>query len=142
MPDAPPGPVRIGIFGQDAERQAALLAPAIELYGGRYALTPVSSDAPWGKASSALVKLIYEDHALALVAGDRNSSHLAEQIAVKAFLPAVALSADGTLTSVNIPWIFRLPADTQMADAVWLSAPRKLRVRTGNGCAMLWQPIP
>src|ERR1039457_3081653 len=85
VPDAPPGPVRIGIFGQDAERQAALLAPAIELYGGRYALTPVSSDAPWGKASSALVTLIYEDHALALVAGDRNSSHLAEQIAVKAF---------------------------------------------------------
>jgi branched-chain amino acid transport system substrate-binding protein len=119
--DAPPGPMRIGIFGPDAERRAAALAPAVAAYGGRYSLIPVPSDVTWGQASTALVKLIYEDHALALIAMDRNSSHLAEQLAAKAFLPVVAVSADRTLTSVNIPWIFRLPAETPLAEALRLT---------------------
>ena len=118
VPDAPPGPIRIGIFGPDAGRQAAALAAELERGGNRYAITAISSDEPWGKASSALVKLIYEDEALALIAGDRNSSHLAEQLAAKAFLPVVALSSDRSLTSVNIPWIFRLPVDTPMPEAL------------------------
>ena len=134
--DAPAGPVRIGIFGPDAERQAAALAPELARYGNRYRLSAISSEAPWGKASSDLVKLIYEDGALVLLAGDRNSSHLAEQLAVKAFLPVVALSADRTLTSVNIPWIFRLPAGTPMREALRLvihaaerSGPNRERLR-------------
>ncbi len=132
IPDAPAGPMRIGIFGPDAERQAAALAP----YAGRYVLEPISSTVPWGKASDELVKLIYDAHALALITADRNASHLAEQLAVKAFLPVVALSADRTLTSVNIPWIFRLPAETPLADAVKLviaaaeqSGPNRERLR-------------
>ena len=59
VPDAPAGPLRIGIFGPDAERQAASLAPTLQRYGGRYSVSAISSEAPWGKASSALVKLIY-----------------------------------------------------------------------------------
>jgi hypothetical protein len=46
------------------------------------------------------------------------SSHLAEQIAVKAFIPVVAISADHTLTSTNIPWIFRLPDNTGLPRAL------------------------
>ena len=136
VPDAPPGPLRIGLFSPDAERVAAAVAPELERYGGRYALTAIPSDAPWGQASSALVKLIYDDHALALIAQDRDSSHLAEQLAVKAFLPVVALSADRGLTSVNIPWIFRLPAETPAAQALRLildaaerSGPNRARLR-------------
>jgi hypothetical protein len=121
VPETPSGPIRIGIFGPDAERQAAALASAIAPYGGRYSLIPIRSDVAWGQASTALVKVIYQDHALALIAMDRNSSHLAEQLAVKAFLPVVAISADRTLTSVNIPWIFRLPADTPLAEALRLT---------------------
>ena len=136
VPDAPPGAVRIGIFGPDAERQAAGLSAAMAPYGGRYLLEPISSNVPWGKASDGLVKLIYDGHALALITADRNASHLAEQLAVKAFLPVVALSADRTLTSVNIPWIFRLPPETPLADAVKLviaaaerSGPNRERLR-------------
>jgi len=55
---------------------------------------------------------------LALIALDRASSHLAEQIGVKAFVPVVALSSDRALTSTNIPWIFRLPEGTPVAQAV------------------------
>jgi ABC-type branched-subunit amino acid transport system substrate-binding protein len=134
--DTPAGPLRIGYFGPDAERQAALLAAGMEGYGSRYALTPISSDAPWGKASDALVKLIYDDHALAVIAGDRNSSHLAEQLAVKAFLPVLALSSDRSLTSMKIPWIFRLPPETSPAEALRVlvraverSGPNRQRLR-------------
>jgi hypothetical protein len=60
------------------------------------------------------------EHALAIVALDRDSAHLAEQLALKAFVPVVALSSDKRLTSTNIPWIFRLPADTTPASALQL----------------------
>jgi branched-chain amino acid transport system substrate-binding protein len=64
------------------------------------------------------VKAVYHDHVLALIALDRNSSHLAEQIAVKSFLPVVAISSDRSLTSTNIPWIFRLPEGIPLDQAI------------------------
>jgi len=59
-------------------------------------------------------------HALAMVALDRNASHLAEQLALKSFVPVVALSSDKTLTSTNVPWIFRLSPETKPAAALRL----------------------
>jgi len=94
------------------------LSGLMEAYGGRYMLVAIPSDVPWGKASHELVKLIYDDQALGLIATGRNASHLAEQLAVKSFMPLIAVSADRGLTSVNIPWVFRLPAETPIADAL------------------------
>jgi hypothetical protein len=37
---------------------------------------------------------------------------------VKSLVPVVATSADHTLTSVNIPWIFRLPEGSSLDQAV------------------------
>jgi hypothetical protein len=79
---------------------------------------PVRSDVPWGKASAALVEAMQDARLIGVIATDRNSSHLAEQIGVKSFIPVVAISSDRSLTSVNIPWIFRLPADTPLDQAV------------------------
>ena len=62
--------------------------------------------------------LAYDDSLIGLIATDRNSAHLAEQIAVKAFFPLIALSSDHTLTSTNIPWIKRLAPPTPVRDAV------------------------
>lgn len=118
LQDSPAGPLRIGLFGPGAEKAAAQLARLLEPYQGRYELVPISADAPWGKASTALVDLLYRQNAIGLLSTDRNSSHLAEQIAIKAFVPLVALSADKSLTSVNIPWIFRLPPETALEDAL------------------------
>jgi hypothetical protein len=61
-----------------------------------------------------------DEHALAIVALDRDAAHLAEQLALKTFVPVVALSGDKTLTSINVPWIFRLPAQTTPAVALLL----------------------
>jgi branched-chain amino acid transport system substrate-binding protein len=108
---------KIGVFGPHAEE--VVQSPEVQQYlsslsasGQHYSLVAVQSDTSWGKASNDLVKAVYQEHVLALVSLDRSSSHLAEQIAVKTFVPVIAISDDRTLTSTNIPWIFRLPERT------------------------------
>ena len=61
-----------------------------------------------------------DEHALAILALDRDAAHLAEQLALKALVPVVALSEDRRLTSTNVPWIFRMPAATKPAAAMKL----------------------
>jgi ABC-type branched-subunit amino acid transport system substrate-binding protein len=103
---------RIGVFGPGADRTVLqIAAPGYELIG-------VASEAAWGKSSTDLVKLVYDPTVVALVAAGREPAHLAEQIAVKTFLPVVAISADRNLTSANIPWIFRVGPDASVAEAV------------------------
>ncbi len=138
VPDAPAGPRRIGLFGPGAAQLAA--SPAVlqvlKSAKSRYELVPIESDQPWGKASGELVNLIYQQHALGIVAVGRNTSHLAEQLAVKSFVPLVAISSDTSLTNVNIPWIFRLPAGSHvevalrcLVDAAETSGANRARLR-------------
>jgi branched-chain amino acid transport system substrate-binding protein len=121
LPDLPNGIARVVLFGPKAAEIAqsadvrASLVPA-----DRINLVPVESDQNWGAASTQLVRALIDEHALAVVALDRNSAHLAEQLAIKALVPVVALSEDKSLTSNNVPWIFRLPGETTPAAAVHL----------------------
>ncbi len=115
--------LQIGIFGPRADeivRSAEVLnlLHAINVKGQPISLVGIPSQLSWGKASDELVKAVYQNQVLALVALDRPSSHLAEQIAVKSFIPVVAISSDRTLTSTNIPWIFRLPEGTPLDQAL------------------------
>jgi ABC-type branched-subunit amino acid transport system substrate-binding protein len=112
LADAPAGEHKIGLFGPGAQELAGRLS------NEGYRVVGVSSEQAWGKASDELVKLVYDPSVLGLVATDRASAHLAEQIAVKTFFPVIGISADRTLTSTNVPWIFRLDAGTTPADAV------------------------
>jgi ABC-type branched-subunit amino acid transport system substrate-binding protein len=123
--DIPLGPIRIVIFGPHAaevaespEVQAEIAFGAAN--GRAWKLVPVASDQNWGAASTQLVHALMDEHALAVVALDRNAAHLAEQLALKAFVPVVALSSDKALTSTNIPWIFRMQPDTTPATALRL----------------------
>jgi ABC-type branched-subunit amino acid transport system substrate-binding protein len=123
--NVPAGPVSVVLFGPKAaevalspEMQAELTA--ISAKGRAFKLLPVSSDQNWGAASTQLVHALMDEHALAILALDRNSSHLAEQLALKAFVPVVALSSDKALTSTNVPWIFRLQPETTPAAALRL----------------------
>ena len=123
--DEPPGAMRVVLFGpqagkvaQSAEMKAQLAAGAAK--GQNFELLPVASDQNWGAASTQLVHALWDQHALAIVALDRDGAHLAEQLALKAFVPVVALSNDKKLTSTNVPWIFRLPATTTPAEALRL----------------------
>jgi branched-chain amino acid transport system substrate-binding protein len=129
---------KIGVFGPHASELVRALGEhsSRKAEGQRYSLIPIESGTSWGKASSDLVRAVYEEHVVALVALDRASSHLAEQIAVKSFIPVIAISSDRALTSTNIPWIFRLPDKITLNQALdCLSAaleragPNRARVR-------------
>jgi branched-chain amino acid transport system substrate-binding protein len=140
VPDIAGNELRVAVFGPKADR--AVKAPELTpvtypLAGGRkLSLVPISSDQTWGKASNELVKAVYDQNVIAIVSLDRNSSHLAEQIGVKAFVPVLAVSSDKTLTSINIPWIFRLPdgatlpsALQTLAAAIERAGPNREKVR-------------
>jgi branched-chain amino acid transport system substrate-binding protein len=102
----------IGLFGPGADKLASSMPQA------PYRVIGVSSETAWGKSSTELVNLVYQSGAIGLIATDRASAHLAEQVAVKTFLPVIALSADRKLTTTNVPWIFRLGAGATVAEAV------------------------
>ena len=146
LADLPHGNVRVVLFGPKAaaigqsDEVRASLAP-----DGRLNLIPIESDQNWGAASTQLVHALIDEQALAVVALDRNSAHLAEQMAIKTLVPVIALSGDKSLTSNNVPWIFRMPAETTPAAALHLLAaavrqsgpnPERLRNLLASGNAL------
>jgi phosphoribosylcarboxyaminoimidazole (NCAIR) mutase len=120
LPDEQGSPLKIGIFGPSADEIVASpeIASLLQKNSRAVSLVPIASQLSWGKASDKLVNAVYEDQVIALVALDRASSHLAEQIAVKSFVPVIAISSDHALTTTNIPWIFRLPENIPVAQAL------------------------
>jgi ABC-type branched-subunit amino acid transport system substrate-binding protein len=141
--DVPAGNVRVVLFGPQAG-DVAQSADAQAAAGG-WKLVPVDSRQNWGAASSQLVHALMDEHALAIVALDRDAAHLAEQLALKAFVPVIALSGDKTLTSTNVPWIFRVPPDTKPAAAIQIlrvaavqsgANPERLRDFMASGASL------
>jgi len=149
LADVPPGPVHVVVFGpqamtiaQWAETQAALSGiPSAEPWD----LVAVDSDQNWGAASTQLVHALFDEHALAIIALDRNAAHLAEQLALKALVPVIAVSGDRSLTATNVPWIFRMPAEATPTSALRLlraaerqsgANPERLRDVLASGTAL------
>jgi ABC-type branched-subunit amino acid transport system substrate-binding protein len=145
------GNLQIGVFGPRADeivRSAEVIRSLGQINrksrpisghpvsGHPISLIGIPSELSWGKASDELVKAVYQDRVLALIALDRPSSHLAEQIAVKSFIPVIAISSDRMLTTTNIPWIFRLPEGTpfgqalrSLAEAINRAGPNRAKIR-------------
>ena len=115
--DAPAGLLNVALFGGDADKLAADPALA-KMLGSRYRLISVVTGQQWGKSTNELVSIMTDARTIAVISTDRNSSHLAEQLGNRLFIPVVALSSDRALTSMGVPWIFRLPADTKVTEAV------------------------
>lgn len=121
--NVPLGPANVIIFGPSAAQIAQSHEVAETMHsesphGQGFSLIPIESSQNWGAASTQLVHALMDGHAIAILALDRDSAHLAEQLALKCFVPVIALSDDRSLTSANIPWIFRLPANTTPASAL------------------------
>jgi hypothetical protein len=107
-PDQKSSDINIGVFGPHANEvvqsnQISKLLNNLNAGGKNFSLVAIPSESAWRKASNDLVNAVYQDHVLAVITLDRASSHLAEQIAVKSFVPVLAISADRSLTSKNIP---------------------------------------
>jgi len=123
LPDEKADTLKIGVFGPHADElvrapETVRMLNVLNGAGKHLSLIAIPSETSWGKASNDLVNAVYQEHVLAVIALDRPSSHLAEQIAVKSFVPVLALSSDRALTSTNIPWIFRLPEGTSLPQAL------------------------
>jgi hypothetical protein len=115
--------MRVVVFGP----HAATIAQSAEVHDAigtgaesapAWVLVPIASDQNWGAASTGLVRALVDEHALAILALDRDAAHLSEQLALKAFVPVLALSTDRSLTATNVPWIFRMPAGATPASAL------------------------
>mgnify|MGYP000860115771 CR=1 FL=1 len=118
--------IRIGLFapadpahavGRAIIRGASLALEEANIEGG-YQGTPFVlvqrwADNPWGAGSKEVIRLVYEDRVWAVIGSiDGESTHVAQQIVTKAFLPLLSpVSSDPSLTHIRIPWIFRLPPD-------------------------------
>ncbi|MBS1804479.1 MAG: ABC transporter substrate-binding protein [Acidobacteria bacterium] len=147
LADAKASAPKIIVFGKKAAEfvESPEMRSSLKDTGTEWVLLPVASDQNWGAASTQLVHGLMDEHALAILALDRDAAHLAEQLALKAFVPVLALSDDKRLTSTNVPWIFRLPASVSAADAFRLiesarekgaSSPQKLRDALASGEAI------
>jgi branched-chain amino acid transport system substrate-binding protein len=107
------------IFGNNADK--IVQSPEIShlaLKTGKSPIVGIASGSSWGKSVSALVEAIDRQQAVAIIALDRQSAHLAEQIGTKLFIPVVAISSDTALTSTNIPWIFRVEPSITVGEAL------------------------
>ena len=115
---------------QEAEGKALLAAAQIALEeeqergglpdGRKLVLAVRDESGPWGQASSEILKLIEQDHALAVITSANGATaHQAEQIANKISFPILTLASDSATTQTNVPWVFRLgPSDMDQARAM------------------------
>jgi len=86
-----------------------------------FRLIPCWSDNPWSGGAGLLARTIYEHRVWAIIGGiDGPSTHLAEQVAVKARVPIISPAAtDKTANLANVPWIFSsLPGDHLLAAVI------------------------
>lgn len=92
--------------------------------GKPFVLMPAWSENPWGTGVSALAKLVYEGGVRAVVGGvDGVTTHLAEQIIVKAGVPQVSFgNTDPGVHLTNVPWTFSLPPSDDVTGGVVASA--------------------
>ena len=117
-PDVSDAEIKVAVLGPGASAKISSSEVKTALSGRKISLVAIDSDQAWGKASTQLVNAVYDQNVIAIITLDRNSSHLGEQIGVKAFVPVLAVSSDKALTAINIPWIFRMPENTSLVKAL------------------------
>lgn len=118
-------PVSMGLFVPDdvnnpagqALIKGAMLALTMANQKGGYQGRPFKrvirwADSPWSAGSQEMIRFAYQDNVVAVITYLSAASHIAEQIALKTYLPVITpVATDTTLTHARVPWIFRLPPD-------------------------------
>jgi branched-chain amino acid transport system substrate-binding protein len=99
-----------------------------------FRLVPAWSENPWGTGVKELTRLVFEDEVWAIVGGvDGPTTHLAEQVAVKAGLPLLnPVSTDKTVNLINVPWIFSCTPQDDVQAQVLAEGLRDCGLRIGD----------
>jgi ABC-type branched-subunit amino acid transport system substrate-binding protein len=116
--------------------------------GPRFRLVAAWSDSPWGSGVADLVKLVYRQNVWGVLGGvDGTTTHLAEQVVVKARLALVSPGAtDSSVNYTSVPWMFTLlPSDGQiaelLADALTGPEPWAVVTTTDRDAATAWRAL-
>lgn len=117
---------RGAVLGLEAENAAGG-------YGGvPFRLVAAWSESPWLAGIGRLTRFLYDRQAWAVIGGvDGATTHLAEQVALKARLPLLSpASTDPSANCAHVPWLFTaLPPDDRQAKALIAG----LRLELGDG---------
>jgi len=108
--------------------QAGKATPVGTPRGIPYEMVFREDDGPWGVAARQVVQLAYDEQVWAVIGGlDGMTTHLAELVVSKAWVPVISPSAtDSSISYANVPWVFRVaPADSRQADALLEFAERR-----------------
>ena len=119
--------IRIGLLvplkgPRKVEGEALIVAARLALEdrthqqgGGGLSLAVGDESESWGRASSEVARLVFDEQAAAVVtSAEGSSTHLAEQVGNRIGVPVVTLATDSTTTQINLPWIFRLAPDDRL----------------------------
>jgi ABC-type branched-subunit amino acid transport system substrate-binding protein len=83
--------------------------------GVEFSLVRRWAGSPWAAGSKEVIRLVYGDRVWAIIGSRDGASHIAQQVAAKAYVPVIApLSSASSLTHTGVPWIFRLPPDDRI----------------------------
>ncbi len=113
--------------GREALKGAEIAAARANRDGGirgrPVRLVTAPSDAGWSLATDSLVRLIYDEGAVAIVGAlDGRTGHLAEQVITRAKGQTVFVTpwaSETTLTRIRIPWYFQMvPDDRRQGEAL------------------------
>jgi len=148
--DARAGAIIIGLLvpgsglgapeGRQVRRGAEIAAARANREGGvggrPLRLVASGAERPWHAATGALVRLIYDEGAVAIVGAlDARTGHVAEQVITRARGQAVFVTpwaSEPALTRIRVPWFFSVvPDDVRQAEALVeeiFRAPRAGRV--------------
>ena len=116
-----------GEVGREVARGAEIAVAIANRDGGIEGrpvnLATASSDLSWEAATGSLVRLIYEEKAVAVIGAlDGRSGHVAEQVITRARGEAIFVTSwasEETLTRIRIPWFFSVvPDDRDQASAL------------------------
>ncbi len=142
--------IRLAFFGPgdadhpeygDAWRGATLALDEENAAGGYrgipFRLLSAWSDTPWASGVTDLARLTYAQAVWAIVGGmDGASTHLAEQVAVKARLALVSPGGtDAGVNFTNVPWMFSLLATDDM------QAPLVAQALLDGGASQGWSIV-
>lgn len=94
------------------------------------------AESPWAGGSAEMIRLLRNEKAVAVLSFMSAASHIAEQVAVKLYIPVLTpVSSDPSLTQARVPWIFRLPPDDTAQAELIVNAC--IRETAGNGIGLI-----